>query len=234
MSLPSLAVLDSFKRGNEDPLSNGGKWQKQEGHTSLSISTAGKIVSEKYVGETANENSAFWSPEEFTEKAVAVYLYGVETGLEGPLWLYNCLQSPEIEGNKSGYILLLQGMGAGALKWTLYADDFTGKVEGSAVTNSTKDGDGAALWVNAGLVSAWYKPGAGAWEELFATSSASYTKGYAAIRSTKSENGALTNFSVSGTGKYIQSLSGTLPFSGKLVPHKESSGNTNTLSMIIS
>lgn len=227
MPLPHLQVLDSFKRAPENPLSNGGKWE-QLGE----VAGGGKIEGEKFVGEPTINEGAFWTPEEFTEQAVAASVYGVEAGLKGTLRFYNCLQPGAGSEGVGSYVLVVLGGAAGEVTLRLF-EGGVGELGSGAFIHGAKDGDGVASFVRAGKVSIWYKPGTEAWEEVLSVTNSKYNKGRVALASYASSNGGFTNFSISKE-KSNEEFFASLSFSGKLTPHKEEAAeHTNVLGMIV-
>jgi hypothetical protein len=194
----------------------------------LSSLSAGKIEGEKYVGEAGTVAASYWTPQEFTEAAVAVNVYGVEGTLKGVLLLYNCVASPATV--ETGYYLGLVPSGVGTVKCEIGLAG-VGKLAEANIAGM-KEGDGIALDVKAGVVSAWHKSGAGEWELVCEVADSTYTEGHAVLAIYLSSNGAYTDFSVSS--EKIKKLSASLSLSGKIVPHKEGGeGNINTLGMIL-
>lgn len=148
MAFPVLEILDSFKRAPENPLDNGGDWAAAP--AMLSSFSAGKIEGEKYVGEAGTVAASYWTPQEFTEAAVAVNVYGVEGTLKGVLLLYNCVASPATV--ETGYYLGLVPSGVGTVKCEIGLAG-VGKLAEANIAGM-KEGDGIALDVKAGVVSA--------------------------------------------------------------------------------
>jgi hypothetical protein len=213
--LPTLTVLDSFKRAPENPLNNGGKWAEAAGY--YKSAGGGKIEGEKLVGTAAAVETSYWTKEEFTEQAVAVNVYGVEGHLNGTLRLNSCMQNPASE--EHGYALLLtnEGRSAGEIIFDLFHSG-VGPLHTGTVVAGMEEGDGIALWVNAGIVSVWHKSGAGAWTELFNVADSTYTKGYAGVEAFESNNGAFTDFSASlgGPAALTGTVAATAAFTGAL------------------
>ncbi len=197
MPLPALEVLDSFKRGNENPIEKG--WKKLFGH-----STAGKVESEKYHGEAVVTDGAWWVPGgEYTEPAVAAFAYGIEEMNEGEqLWLLANIQAPE--ASESELLLLLRHK-AGEAKTRLAVELYLGEVGllKRAEIEAPKDGDGFAFWPHEGQTSVWYKPGAGAWEELFKTATV-LAKGFIGVTVASSATAAWSNFSVTAQEPIVE------------------------------
>jgi hypothetical protein len=227
MPLPPVQVLDSFKRPPENPLNNGGKWA--ESSAFFEATDRGKIAEEKFVGISPTSiSTAYWTPQEFTENVVTASIYGVESALNGTVRLNCCMPNPT--GEEKGYTLLLtnEGLSAGQCKFAL---NQSGLAELERITVSgMKEGDGVALGVKSGKVSAWHKSGAETWTLLYEVANSVYTKGFVGLECFKSTNGAWTNFSVT---KELETFSASLPFIGKMTPREEG-GKSNILGMILS
>jgi hypothetical protein len=188
-SFPTVTVLDSFKRENENPLSNGGKWK-----AFFPASThLGKITAEHW--ETVSGGiveGAYWQPIEFTSPGVALQ-WTSSTEQETYWRLWACVSNPT-SGELDGYALKLKQEGAGKFEVKLekcVANVLTELAKTTGVAFAV--GDRFGLSVQKGKVIGWRKKGVGAWEELLSKADGTYTKGFVAFDA-RAADGDLVNF----------------------------------------
>jgi hypothetical protein len=221
MPFPSLEVLDSFKRGNENPLNNGGKWKSVAGSGS-----AGQVLAEYYQAVSGQESNAYWS-ESLKEPTIAAFVKDREAWNSSTrMWLFSCSQgNPEVK-EEGGYILQIRKGGA-FTQFELYRGIILGSIEFEVKSN-----DGIALQVLGGKVTVWHKPGSEAWVNVLEVSDSTYKEGFSGVHINGEEGPGWSNFSI-GKEKFEEKLAASLSFSGKLTPHKEGAEHTNVLGMII-
>jgi len=174
MAFPTVAVLDSFKGGNESPLSHGGDWKE----FFPSGESMGEIAHKEWETDSAHRpEGAYWQPAEFTEPGVALEWAGKVT--DEHYWeLWACVSHPT-SALISGYVVKLKQEGGGKFAVELekcVANVLTELAKTTAVAFAVEDRFG--LSVQAGKVIAWRKKGGGAWEELISKADGTYTTGF--------------------------------------------------------
>jgi hypothetical protein len=188
MAFPVLEVLDTFKRGEEKPLSNGGKWVT--GYTTLGV---GEIRKELWWGE---ETYAFvlWN-QQFLEPAVAIEIVG--TFATGKVFYLLSCAPEEGKAYSKGYALSATKE-AGSNEWGLNLQK-NESVLSSKAGVTIAPGDKMALWVHNGKVTSWVHH-EGTWNEIQSVSDTTFSKGYSGIGGEMKGEGAntvgLRNFEV--------------------------------------
>src|SRR5271166_2965016 len=200
MPFPSLELLDSFKRGNENPLSNGGQWSIIHGFSS---GGRGAVVNEQFESKAEfglGTAASFWNVKTFTSPAVADIVSKEPTELKRTFVLFAALVNPT-EESRSGYVLtvereILPGMFAFILA-KMVEGVFSTLAETTGV--SVAQGDLLGLQVTEGKVIAWHKSEVGSWTIVNEHADASYTAGYVGIGARGEEEAGVQNFeAVSG------------------------------------
>lgn len=215
MAFPTVALLDSFKRANENPLNNGGKW------ASVASRTLGKILEEAYQSEgVTGHATAYWTPTEFTEPGVSVEMFAVpnEAGKGRAFFIFSCAPTPITVANCYELEITEEGV---AGKFEFEINRVVGGVEEQIA--KTKEiacaaGDRFGLNVTATKVQSWHKAGAGAWTMINEVGDTNYTKGFIGIGFGGSGGGQvkLRNFEAVGSGPKIEILKASLKPAGAL------------------
>jgi len=161
---PNLAATDTFKRPDEAPLSNGGKW------SALFGDPTGEIVAEKWFAQGAPA-AARWNVAEQTNPAVSLTI--TETS-QNPYGIWACLDA----AGENGYFVEVAGK---TEKVNLFRLKEGVRVLLSQVIAKVENGDSIGLGVRAGTVGVFRKRG-GTWALLFQVSDSSFTKGYGGIQ----------------------------------------------------
>jgi hypothetical protein len=192
---PTVTVLDSFKRPNENPLSNSGKWKE----FFPSGSNKGDISSEHWETILASRaEGAYWQPIEFSNPGVAVQW--VEKVTDNTYWeLWACIAHPT-SASLNGYVLKLKQEGGGKFAVELekcVANSFSELAKTTGVTFAV--GDRFGLSVQESKVIAWRKKGGGAWEELISKADSTYTTGFVGFVA-EAGFGNIVNFEAGSTG----------------------------------
>lgn len=194
-TFPTVTVLDSFKRPNETPLSNGGKWKQ----FFPAGSNMGKISDEEWETISASRvEGAYWQPIEFSNPGVALQWSGKTT--DTTYWkLWACVSNPT-SSSINGYVLKLKQEGGGKFTVELekcVANSFTELAKTTAVAFAV--GDRFGLSVQEGKVIAWRKKGGGEWEELISKIDGSYTTGFVGFVA-EGIDGDIVNFEAGSAG----------------------------------
>lgn len=193
MPFPTVTLLDSFIRAEENPLSNGGKWKdffESAEHKGRCNGTEWETIS----GST--KEGAYWQPETFKEPGVALDLTFKNPVREGNYWsLLACLGEPE-SAIFTGYRLKIVAAEAGEGSFTFILEKavagvWTVMTEKAAVT--MKAGYRFGLSVQGGKVIGWRKIAAGAWEEILNHADVSYTEGFIGFNAI-AQDGDVINF----------------------------------------
>src|ERR1700677_2367111 len=194
-SFPTVTVLDSFKRPNENPLSDGGKWKS----FFPAGSRMGSIQTERW--ETLSSGSvegAYWQPIEFSAPGVALQWFA--TTAQSTYWrLWACVSNPTTSA-LNGYAFKLKQEGSGKFEAKLekcVADSFTELAKTTGVGFAV--GDRFGLSVQEGKVINWRKKSSGAWEELLSKTDGTYTTGFVAFDAI-GQDGNIVNFEAGGAG----------------------------------
>lgn len=203
-----LIVLDSFKRANEKPLSNSGKWSALFGFPST-----GEVLEENWKNSVAETTVPYWNAREFKEPEISVKIAAPAGANANIIYLLACMSSPTT-AEKSYYFLEtnVTATGLSENNFKLYKT-----VKGTNTELAKKEkvkievGDSLGLQVSNGLVIAWHKTGAGVWEEIIAIADSTFTSGFVGMGG-NATNARLSNFTVGAT----QTLSASLSFIGKV------------------
>lgn len=191
---PTPALLDSFKRTTETPLSNGGKWLVQRDEAN--VAKSGYVVSEQYKSQTSygEPSNNYWGVGELTNPFVA--LETSETNVAGRafhLWLCMTLSGAEHKV-VSGYRLELVYGGSGELEsirlWKYASEVKTLREawEKAPLNNAANWKYGVGL--TEGKVVLWCKMNANCeWLALASITESTYTKGYVGIGDNGSTQG---------------------------------------------
>lgn len=179
-TFPPVEVFDSFKRPNENPLNNGGKWEN------FLATREGGVVSEAFTQtfeEFAGFSSTFyyWTPAQFSVPDLAVAVEAKNLASQGQIAWNLFITTSVTEFN--GFIVTIQQEGEGfetpvTTHYKLAASaggEVTGKLGFEAAS-----GDRVGLSIQEGKAIAWYKQGGGEWKELASLSSV-ITKGYIGV-----------------------------------------------------
>lgn len=183
MPVPTLAIIETFNRVNENPMKTP-TWSAING-----FATLGQISSEhwraKEAFETGHEDGCFWNGQEYQSPFIGAVLAITQTGLLRFMELLSCLQTPTT-AEKSGYMLKLV-VGSG----TKYTVTIEKMVKGTRSTLATKSEVNVpllsmiGLLVAGGKLTVWTKETetTGSWTQvagLEATDS-TFTKGFSGI-----------------------------------------------------
>ncbi len=167
---PTLAATDTFKRAEEKPLSNGGKWSAVGG------ALLGQVnATEEWQPYAVEIAQARWNVAEQTNPAVSVL---VKTSGQVQCGLWTCLSA----GAESGYKVLYEVTTTTVILSKVVAGVATALGE---VVRSIANGDSLGITVRSGVVTVWVEHGSG-WESLVSVADATYTKGYGGIIGIKS------------------------------------------------
>jgi hypothetical protein len=212
MAFPAVNLLDSFKRANEKPLSNGTKWVLL-----FERKDTGEVLTEKWSPSITNESEgAYWKVQEYIEPAVAVKLEsGTGALVTRRLTLFACLSNPGTT-EISGYsVQIVSTATAGTVSWVINKITKNVTTEIAKVENlaGTALGDLIGLQVSKGKVIAWHKKAAEAWVEVVSATDATYTAGFIGFGA-NGEIWKINNIEVGQTP--IQILTAKLTFLGKL------------------
>ena len=172
---PTLVVKDSFKRAEEKPLSNGGKWS-----TITGAADTGEIRTEEAweADETKPESGARWNAAEQANPAVSLEVQKVSANKSRQIGVWACLSATE----KSGYLVRwnynLLKKPVTIEKWVKGTQTIlaTALTEGKLVAK-----DLIGISVRAGKVAAWHKTSAGEWEQIAIVADTTFTTGYTGI-----------------------------------------------------
>lgn len=187
MAFPTVTLFDSFKRAEEDPLSNGGKWVFFV--TPDFLSERGPKVREERLESPFTYGSgptgAYWTPKEYADIGVAVMLDG-EYNEEGKSAYYLFARLGVSEEKWQGYFIRLESTGtAGKYNLTIrkWKNTGTNKSEALATVNNVAiaKGDRLGLACIGTTISAWTKAGAGAWTEVTSVVDATFSKGWIGV-----------------------------------------------------
>lgn len=187
---PLVTLLDSFKRPEENPLVNGGKWASLAKFTSK-----GAVIEEAWRpnGTLSITAGTYWTPKEFTNPGVSVLVQKLG---EYELILFANITKPT-ETILSGYTLGTFEEAVGERTFTLSRFKEGTNLQFVEVEKiKVAVGDHIGMSVQNGKIFAWLKKGAGAWEVIAEATDANYTKGFVGIggRSNIAPIGAYTNF----------------------------------------
>jgi hypothetical protein len=177
----TTTTLDTFIRANENPLSNGGKWEKVK---MASEETGALRVLSEHLQAEAGGGNYFWNVKEYknpqANAEVTAYPGGANTAS-----LFICCEKPTAEKVKVGYSMQIKGEGAEAehlvevnlYKWTAEVRSTLATIKGILVNK----GDFIRVSAHGGKVQAWVKHGSGAWEVVLEAADSSYTNGYVGV-----------------------------------------------------
>jgi len=217
-------TLDTLQRVIEKPLSNGGQWTLINGcKTTGELSEISSHIRWKATtGFAEGEDGAYWNPEEFTEPATSVQIFGISATNSRYFFLESCLSTPTTT-EKSGYRLKVEETVESKKENKVTVElmkkgVFTVLAETTGVVIAIEDS--IALQVIEGKVIAWHKVGAsGAWTIVNQGTDSTYTKGYIGFGA-KGNNGRLENFDIAIPHTLARTttkqLHASLPFAGAL------------------
>lgn len=176
ITFPATSVKDTFKRGAEKPLSNGGKWETITGAANTGKITSGELWRQD-VARPA-ESGALWNVEELTNPAVSLELPfsgdSTKSGLFVGIWC--CLS----KAAQSGYFLRFTGDGSEPLSMTVTLEKWVAGAKtilGVKVKQFLLGEDSIGISLRGEQLRGWRKH-EGTWEELLKATDGTYTKGY--------------------------------------------------------
>lgn len=193
MAFPTVSLIDSGERANENPLKNGGVWKS----ASVIWKNPLQILSSKIVGTVAYPeiNGSYYAGTVgatiFQNPTICATIATEPTGELHGFYLVSCVKTPGVSLNYY-YLAAIREATAGKYKLLI------GKqVAGSATVLSTTTavalaaGNKIGLQVIGGKVIAWKNTGA--WAEVAAVSDATYNEGFIGIV-TNDASGGLNHF----------------------------------------
>jgi hypothetical protein len=176
---PIVTLLDSFKRAEENPLSNGGKWGlNKPGKNTGAVKEEAWLSLQNPISKGIS--AAYWTLREYTRPGVAVQVHKLG---EHTIELWACLKKPT-EAKKSAYVLEVQeeelaGKRTFVLRRFLETEVTTELARTENVTVAV--GDRLGISVQNGKVRGWLKKGTGAWEVIVEVADANITVGFVGL-----------------------------------------------------
>jgi|ERR1022692_439358 hypothetical protein len=201
MPFPAIALLDSFIRGDEHPLSDGGQWTAFPCPDARAGGGPGEAPQVKnnrctsVFGWGEGEYSAYWNPSVFADIAAAfrqepqfpwlVGGGGEEPGEKARLYV----RLKKVTATEfTGYFLQLEKDTETEGKWKITLRKFVAPSVASTVLREVTLASGVAngdLWgitAIGTILQMWHKKGAGAWEELAEpVTDASFAEGWTGV-----------------------------------------------------
>lgn len=186
MAFPVItpSTIDNLRRGNEDPVSDGGRWSPIFGHAQMGrIHNLGWNAQGEFGGE--EDNAAYWNVEKYGP------VTGIKTKVEVIpkladefLYLFACLSDPA-SAACNGYRVSLHGAGVGFHKfiWQL-EKQVNGEWEVLETSSAMElnELDEIAFSVQEGKLQGWHREEkTEPWTLVIEAADASYTKGYIGI-----------------------------------------------------
>lgn len=202
---PTTVVKDSFKRGEEKPLSNGAKWTVITGAADTGyIPGAGAETWRSHLS-FPSESAARWNVEEQANPAVSIEVKELSTIAGRSFGVWCCLA----EAAKSGYRVNWECAVTEGLFTVMIEKWVAGERTILATLSSTalKAGDTIGISARGEKVRAWRKTG-GKWIEVTRATDATYATGY-------------TGFFSNATGTYLNNFAYAEIPAGTNIPAEE-------------
>jgi hypothetical protein len=222
MAFPAVALLDSFERAAENPLSNGAKWTKLAWAVNTGKvfnATFGWVATGGKVAESESEASgAFWGIKKFPEPAVSVRMFPESDKDYVALW--SCTTG---EGAKNGYRLkVVWGGSAGVFvvhleKWV--GGTRTTLSETTVEFTLSSHENTIGLTVSHGKVKAWFGNTTATLAVISEVADSTFTDGFVGIEGSKENNFGELGFSAGSSPVPLTgSVVSTSAFKGGLKP----------------
>lgn len=168
-------ILDDFTRADQDPITGNWTTPGQSGNNNM------RLVSNQMAGPSSGGSAdAYWNPGTFAASSgVLIEAFmdlAIVSGTSNRFFLSICIQNPN-SGSYNSYGIQIN---RATSIWRLNRVDATISSNIHAdVTQAVSSGDGAAISLDGtGLITVWYRAGAGSWTSLFTQTDTTYTSGY--------------------------------------------------------
>lgn len=174
-TFPGMAITDSFERGNENPLSNGGAWVKGGSGVSDQLILSSDAVT--FLRSAFTAAGRYTASGEVTAPAVEIEIITIPAESSFQVELYACVKAEaeflngyKVVFNSNGEILIQRRI-AGAIV------NFGPFITGKPLVAHMRLG----VTVLEGKIKVWWNIAGKGWELIAEAADATYTKGYSGL-----------------------------------------------------
>lgn len=190
---PEGAVIDSFKRATEKPLSNGGKWSSNGSGDTGEIDGA-----QSWTPDASGTANALWNAAIQINPEISV---DILAGSNLSFWLYVCMDKIA-KPNHKGYQVTYESH-TETIEVRAFTSTGSAPLIGSASGIILLPSDSFGVTVRKGVITVWRKR-EGAWIKLLQVNDTSATEGFVGMGGDPQVNKAkLQNFTLGETGVSI-------------------------------